>query len=146
MLEAPLAFDTVHSVIKWEQRDGSTKVKVERLEVGNADVTGDATGTYRTLPTGPGEIEVVAHAARGSAREAYRYLPRSIDQATGGWLRAALVDGNAVDARLKIAGNLADFPFANGKGGKLTFTDEGQGGEARLRAKAGPRSMPSTPT
>ena len=30
--------------------------------------------------------------------------------------------GSAVDARLKIAGNLVDFPFANGKGGKLTFT------------------------
>ena len=127
VLEAPLAFDTLQSVIKWERRDGSTKVKVERFEVANADMAGDATGTYRTLPTGPGEIEVVAHASRGSVRQAHRYLPRSIDAAAGGWLSAALVDGNVVDARLKIAGNLAEFPFANGKGGKLTFAAKAKG-------------------
>jgi uncharacterized protein YhdP len=74
------------------------------------------------LARGPGEIEIVAHASRGDARQIYRYLPRSIDEATRHWLGAALVSGSAVDARLKIAGNLADFPFANGKGGKLMFT------------------------
>src|SRR6185369_12732947 len=77
---------------------------------------------YRTLPKGPGELEIVAHASRGDARQIHRYLPRAIDEATRRWLGAALVSGSAVDARLKIAGNLADFPFANGKGGKLMFT------------------------
>ena len=35
---------------------------------------------------------------------------------------ADLLQTSAVDARLKITGNLAAFPFANGKGGKLMFT------------------------
>jgi hypothetical protein len=56
------------AAIKWEQHDGATRVKIERLDIGNADITGDVTGTYRTLPTGPGEIDIVARASRGSAR------------------------------------------------------------------------------
>ncbi len=121
-LPAPIVFATLQSVVKWERRDGTTKVKLEQLEIANADISAGASGTYRTLPKGPGEIEIVAHASRGDARQIYRYLPRSIDEATRHWLGAALVSGSAVDARLRIAGNLADFPFANGKGGKLMFT------------------------
>ena len=41
---------------------------------------------------GPGEIEIVAHASRGDARQIHRYLPRSIDEATRRWLGAALVE------------------------------------------------------
>ncbi len=115
-------FDTLQSVVKWEHRDGGTKVILERLEIANADISGGASGTYRSPASGPGEIEIVAHAARGDARQIHRYLPRAIDAPTRHWLETALVDGSAVDARLKIAGHLVDFPFANGKGGKLTFT------------------------
>jgi len=121
-LQSPIVFDTLQSVVKWERHDGTTKVKLEQLDVANADVSAGASGTYRTLPKGPGELEIVAHASRGDARQIHRYLPRAIDEATRRWLGAALVSGSALDARLKIAGNLADFPFANGKGGKLMFT------------------------
>ena len=122
VLAAPIAFDTLQSVVKWEHRDGNTKVKLEQLEIANADLSAGASGTYRTLASGPGEIEIVAHASRGDARQVHRYLPKTIGAVTRHWLETALMDGSAVDARLKIAGNLADFPFANGKGGKLTFT------------------------
>ena len=122
ILPSPIALDSLRGLVKWERRDGETKVRVEQLEIVNADVAGEVAGTYRTLADGPGEIELVARASRGDARQIHRYLPRSIDDATREWLRTALVGGTAADTRLKIAGNLADFPFANGKGGKLTFS------------------------
>lgn len=122
VLSAPIAFDTLQSVVKWERRDGSTKVNLEQLEVANSDISGGASGTLRFSGSGPGEIEIVAHAARGDARHIHRYLPRTIDASTRHWLETALVGGTAVDARLKVAGNVGDFPFANGKGGKLMFT------------------------
>ena len=122
ILPAPIAFDSLQGLAKWEHRDGGTTVRVEQLEIANPDVAGELAGTYRTLANGPGEVEIVARASRGDARNVYRYLPRSIDDATRNWLRSALVGGSAADARLKIAGNLADFPFATGQGGKLTFS------------------------
>jgi uncharacterized protein (TIGR02099 family) len=127
VLEAPLAFDSLQSLVKWERREGATRVKLEQLEISNADMSGGASGTYRTLPSGPGEIEIVAHASRADARQIHRYLPRAIGETTGQWLATALVGGTAVDSRLKVSGNLADFPFARGKGGKLTFTTKAKG-------------------
>jgi len=127
VLEAPLEFDTLQSLVKWERREGTTRVRVEQFEIANADISGGASGTYRTLPSGPGEIEIVAHATRGDARQIHRYLPKGVDEATRRWLSTALLTGTAVDSRLKIAGNLADFPFAHGKGGKLTFTTRAKG-------------------
>jgi uncharacterized protein YhdP len=59
-LPAPIVFATLQSVVKWERRDGTTKVKLEQLEIANADISGGASGTYRTLARGPGEIEIVA--------------------------------------------------------------------------------------
>ena len=127
VLEAPLEFDTLQSLVKWERREGTTRVRVEQFEIANADISGGASGTYRTLPSGPGEIEIVAHATRGDARQIHRYLPKGVDEATRRWLSTALLTGTAVDSRLKIAGNLAEFPFAHGKGGKLTFTTRAKG-------------------
>ena len=127
VLEAPLEFDTLQSLVKWERREGTTRVRVEQFEIANADISGGASGTYRTLPSGPGEIEIVAHATRGDARQIHRYLPKGVDEATRRWLSTALLTGTAVDSRLKIAGNLADFPFAHGKGSKLTFTTRAKG-------------------
>src|SRR5262249_14843207 len=37
VLEEPLAFDSLQSLVKWERREGETKVKVEQLELSNAD-------------------------------------------------------------------------------------------------------------
>ena len=127
VLDAPLEFDSLQSLVRWERHGGATRVKVEQFEITNADISGGASGTYRTLPSGPGEIELVAHATRGDARQIYRYLPKAIDESTRRWLSTALVTGTAVDARLKIAGNLAEFPFTHGKGGKLAFTTKARG-------------------
>ncbi len=127
ILHGPVAFDSLEGLVKWERREGRTTVRLERLEIANADVAGDVTGTYRTLARGPGEIDMVARAARGDARQIHRYLPRSIDPATRDWLRDALIGGTAAETRFTLAGNLAEFPFPNGKGGKLLLDTKAKG-------------------
>ena len=87
MLLAPIVFDSLQSVVKWEHREGKTVVRVEQLEFANGDAAGGGSGTYRTTVKGPGEIDLVAHASRGDARQIYRYLPRSIDETTRHWLQ-----------------------------------------------------------
>ena len=92
-----------------------------------------ASGTYRTNARGPGEIDVTAQASRADARKVYLYLPRAIDDATRKWLRTSLTGGTASDTRVKIAGNLAQFPFANGQGGQFVVDHQGAGSDARVR-------------
>jgi uncharacterized protein (TIGR02099 family) len=49
-------------------------------------------------------------------------LPPTLGPAVRQWLDTALTGGTANDVRLRVAGNLADFPFAGGKGGRFTVT------------------------
>lgn len=127
VFRAPIALDTMQGAVKWEHRAGMTTIRVERLEFANADVAGSASGTYRTTARGPGEVDFVASATRGDARQVDRYLPRSINDAARNWLHRALVGGVAAEARVKVAGNLADFPFAQGRGGQLLVTAKAKG-------------------
>jgi uncharacterized protein (TIGR02099 family) len=127
VFQAPIALDSVQSVVKWERRDGKTAVRIEQLEFANADAMGSASGTYRTTVPGHGEIDIIGQASRVDARQVHRYLPRSINDATRNWLRTALAAGAASEARLKVAGDVAEFPFANGKGGQLVITAKAKG-------------------
>jgi uncharacterized protein (TIGR02099 family) len=127
VFHAPITLDSVQSVVKWERREGMTAVRIEQLDFVNADATGSASGTYRTTGQGHGEIDIIAQASRVDARQVHRYLPRSINDATRIWLRTALAAGSASEARLKIAGNAAEFPFVNGKAGQLVITAKAKG-------------------
>lgn len=127
VFDDPLSLDSLQTVLKWERRDGKTSVRIEQLEFANADATVTASGTFRTSGHGPGEIDLVAHASRIEAEHVHRYIPRSIDQETRNWLRTSLTAGFASDARLKVAGNVADFPFAKGKGGHFMLTTKAKG-------------------
>ena len=122
VFSAPIAFDNLQSVVKWERRDGTTTVRIAQCEFANADLAGSATGTWRASARGPGEIDLVAQVARAAPAQIHRYLPTAVNEATRDWLRTALVRGEVADARLKLAGNLAEFPFAAGKGGQFVAT------------------------
>jgi uncharacterized protein (TIGR02099 family) len=127
VFHAPITLDSLQSAVRWERRDGKTTVRIEQLEFANADATGSASGTYRTTGQGHGEIDLIAQASRVDARQVHRYLPRSINDATRVWLRTALAAGMASEARLKVAGNVAEFPFANSRGGQLVITARAKG-------------------
>jgi len=119
---APIALDSLQSAVKWERREGKLTVRIEQSEFANADVAGGASGIYRTNAQGVSEIDLVAQASRIDARQLHAYLPRRANEATRDWLRKAIVSGDISDARIKLAGNLSDFPFAGGKGGQLVAT------------------------
>src|SRR2546423_12367333 len=92
----------------------------------NADVAGNAGGEYGTSAEGPGPINVSAQLSRLDARQAYRYVPLASAPAIRDRLRTLLVAGTGSDARVKLAGNLADFPFADGKAGQFQASVKGQ--------------------
>ena len=52
----------------------------------------------------------------------HRYLPNIAGRDTRMWLRDSLLNGGVDDARLTLKGDLARFPFADGKGGMFLLT------------------------
>jgi uncharacterized protein (TIGR02099 family) len=127
IFEERIALDTLDSRIAWERVDGETAISVDQLNFANAHLAGSASGTYRTVADGPGTIDLNARLSRGDVREGYRYVPTILPPAARGWLRRSLVAGTVSDARLKLAGNLADFPFVDPKKGQFHLAIKGQG-------------------
>jgi uncharacterized protein (TIGR02099 family) len=121
----PIALDRVSAALNWTRTAERTAVQIERLEFANQDAAGHATGTYRTMANGPGEIDLTAQLSRASVAAAYRYLPRAIAPPVHDWVRSALTKGTSNDVRLRLSGNLADFPFASGKGGQFSVVAKG---------------------
>ena len=122
----PIALDSVRGDVSWERKAERTTVRVERLEFANADATGNVTGQYRPAAQGPGEIELNAQLNRVDLPHLYRYVPVLVGTSVRSWLRSSFTKGKADEARLKLTGSLAEFPFADGKGGHFSIVAKGR--------------------
>src|ERR1700687_3728267 len=123
----PLAFDHIQGQLHWRRQHDGTTVALDKLVFDNADVSGSASGEYGTSAEGPGTINATAQLSRLDARQAYRYVPLASAPAIRDRLRTLLVAGSASDARVKLVGNLVDFPFADGKAGQFQVSVKGKG-------------------
>ena len=113
--------------MNWERRDGRTAVRIEQLDFANADAAGSAS---RDVPheraRAPAKSTSPLRRRASMRGRSTRYLPRVIDDATRRWLRTSLANGAATDVRLKLAGNLAEFPFAERQGRPVRRDGEGE--------------------
>ncbi len=123
----PVALESFAADVSWQRKGERTVVQLERVEFANADAAGTASGSWRSLAHGPGEIDLVAQLSRADARSAHKYLPRVVNERARAWLARALIDGSATDTRLRLSGDLARFPFADGKSGQFVVTAKAKG-------------------
>ena len=122
LFAAPIPFDSLSGDLNWTRADDRTAIEIEKIEFANHDAAGRVAGKYRTVPNGPGEIELNAQLSRADVAQVHRYLPLGVEAAVRDWLRTGLAKGTSPDVKLKLSGNLADFPFPGGKGGQFTVT------------------------
>ncbi|MEO9135245.1 MAG: YhdP family protein [Casimicrobiaceae bacterium] len=115
----PIRFDSVKGDVSWTRGGGETQVQWKDVVFANADASGASAGMWRSHPTGPGDVDLKAQLTRANLAGAHRYLPVNAAPAVRDWLRRALVKGTSSDATLAIAGDLALFPFPQGKGGQF---------------------------
>ena len=79
-------------------------------------------GSWRSREQGPGIIDLKAQLARADAQNLYRYLPLTLDRHVRDWLRLGVKQGFATDVKMALAGDLAEFPFADPRRGKFIVT------------------------
>ena len=118
IMPEPLAFETLTAQGSWRSSGQGMEVKFSNVSVANADIAGNVYGSYQTLPKSPGLIDLTILLTRGAVRHAYRYIPLvALSKETHDWIRTAMLDGQADDFRLRLKGNLNDFPFPENKKG-----------------------------
>src|SRR5208282_936992 len=122
-----LALDSVRGRVGWERNGPAVTVTLAGISFANAQIAGTASGTYQTAPSGPGSIDLTVQLPHADVRDVYRYVPVTVPESVHEWLRRGLASGTASDVRLRLSGNLADFPFADGKQGQFLVTAKAQG-------------------
>jgi len=124
----PIALDSAAGDVKWVRTSETLQVRVDDLAFANGDAAGTAAGSWKSLPTGPGAIDLKARLTRANIEHLYRYVPRNIHPGVREWMQRALLKGTSNDVRFALNGNLADFPFEQGRNGQFVATAKTQGG------------------
>ncbi|HTS20632.1 MAG TPA: YhdP family protein [Casimicrobiaceae bacterium] len=127
ILDDKVALDSLQGGVAWQRTDGELAFSFDQVAFSNPGIAGSANGSYRTASGSPGIIDLTAQVTRADAKEVYRYVPAVLPLAVRGWLRRSLVAGAASDARLRLNGNLADFPFADAKQGQFQLVIKARG-------------------
>ncbi|MEA3192179.1 MAG: hypothetical protein QOD26_512 [Betaproteobacteria bacterium] len=120
-----IGLDTLNGQVDWErQDDGSLALKLTSVSFANADASGSAYGTYTRAGPGPGSVDLFATLTRADGARIGRYLPhgRLMGERTRKWLIESVLAGQASDVRLRLKGDLRDFPFVDPARGQFQVT------------------------
>ena len=132
--EPRIRFDALNGEIGWERSgdgDGNAalSVRLANLSFANEDFAGTAFGTYAWTGEGPGVVDLSAQLSRADARTTAKYLPLSgiMGGKTRDWVAGAILGGQASEARLRLKGDLRDFPYADASKGQFQVTAKASG-------------------
>ncbi|WP_018988818.1 YhdP family protein [Aromatoleum toluclasticum] len=120
--ESRIGFSTLRADGRWTQSAGRLEIALDSASFENPDATGTASGRYWPAAEGAGEIDLTARLTRAESGAVWRYLPHVVNDETRTWLRHGIVGGRVPDARLRLKGNLDDFPFRDRKSGEFLVT------------------------
>jgi uncharacterized protein (TIGR02099 family) len=115
--EPRIRLDSLSGEVSWEREapgvNNTVAVKLKDIAYSNADITGTASGSYLWTGEGPGVVDLTAQLGRVDGRSTAKYLPLStiMGARTREWVAAAVQGGQATDARVRLRGDLRDFPF-----------------------------------
>lgn len=122
----PIALDSLRGNVAWQHDASVSSLQFNDVSFSNGDAAGTTSGTWRAHAGSPGDVDIKAQLTRANIGSTHRYIPLGAGQGVRDWLRRALVKGTSSDARLTLSGDLAQFPFAAGKGGQFVFAAKAQ--------------------
>ncbi len=112
VMREPLFFDTLTGQAGWQRKRGELLVNVDNVAVANDDLAGNLYGSYQTRAGTLGAIDLTVSLTRGDVRRAARYTPLvALDREDNDWLNGAMLAGHTEDFRVRVKGNLSDFPL-----------------------------------
>ena len=117
-----LTFDVLSSQVGWQRNGAQYDIKLNTVAFSNRDLSGSISGSYQTAAEGRGTADITGNLSRVDARGLPRYLPVQMSETPRQWLETAVLAGTSSDAKLRLRGNLNDFPFPEGRGGLFEVT------------------------
>ncbi|MDA8110294.1 MAG: YhdP family protein [Betaproteobacteria bacterium] len=124
--EPRVPLDALSGQVDWERpAPGAVKLRLVNVSFANAHLAGSAFGTYSyTEGRGPGVIDLSARLARADGRFTAKYLPLEtiMNKQARSWVADSILTGRSDDVRLRLRGDLRNFPFVDPAAGQFQVT------------------------
>ncbi len=125
--EPTLPLNRLRADVRWTVRGEQLAVDVGSLSFANADAEGQGQLRWQTADPAissaasrfPGVLDLDLTMVRADGARVHRYLPLSIPSDVRRYLREAVRQGDARNARFRVRGDLWDFPFADPSRGQF---------------------------
>lgn len=99
----------------WKVQGEHIEVALERLQLANADATGEFKIGWKTGTAPgkrfPGVLDLQGQFSRANGARVHRYLPLGIPPDARHYVRDAIAQGNARNVAVRIRGDLTEVPF-----------------------------------
>lgn len=108
-----IAIERLTGKVAWTKAGEKTPftVKIDDLNIANADVGLTGSGAWKATDNTAGFIDVEGRIDHLKAESAWRYMPLIIAEGTRHWLEGALRGGVAREGRFILRGDLKNFPW-----------------------------------
>ncbi len=124
----PVVFDKLTARLGWQRNSRGLEIKLSNVELSNADLAGTIYGSYQVEPEGPGSIDATVDMTRVAVRRTGHYTPLpAVGKAVHDWLQAALQGGQADMFRVRLRGDLREFPFIGNERGLFRLEARAKG-------------------
>ncbi|HVL35759.1 MAG TPA: DUF3971 domain-containing protein, partial [Burkholderiales bacterium] len=119
-----IALDFLDGRIDWERSgERDLRLRVPSLSLSNAHFSGNLHGTYLYPGGGPGIVDLSVQFNRADGAHTARYLPHAPllgGQETRDWIARAVLGGYSEDVRVRLQGDLREFPFRDPRHGQFS--------------------------
>ncbi|MEQ1662192.1 MAG: YhdP family protein [Thiobacillus sp.] len=95
----------------WRKTPRGHRFAISESRFANVDLAGTLDGDYEWIAGQRGVIDLNARLSRAAGKAVYRYFPKQVGDTTVNWLKHGVLAGGSNDVRVKLKGDLANFPF-----------------------------------
>ena len=133
LLEEPVVpMDRLSATVAWQQQGDALAVQASNVRFANADTDGLLQLKWRTSDPAlsssharlPGVLDLQGHLNRAEAARVHRYLPLELHADVRHYVRDAVRAGRASQVKLRVKGDLYDFPFSQPRQGEFRIAAE----------------------
>src|SRR5262245_13534591 len=122
LLALPVALESLAGGIEWSRDPArGLSFRVASLNFANLHLSGNLSGSYAQTDQGPGVVDLSAAFTRADGAAIARYLPHAavMGEATRNWVANSVLAGQSSDVRVRLRGDLRNFPFADPASGQF---------------------------
>jgi uncharacterized protein (TIGR02099 family) len=150
--ESRLPLSQLSTDVRWQLEGDRLAVQLPNLKFSNTDAQGEAQIKWETGEPGlapgrsrwPGVLDLQATLSRVDGTRVHRYLPLSLSLSVRDYLREAITAGTASAVKVRVKGNLEQFPFLDAKQGQFQISADVRNASYRYvpRALQSPQALP----